>query len=237
MENLLIIFTRVPIEGHTKTRLENFLSKNDIVTFHKNLIKRLVNEVKGDWDLEIHYTPEGKEDILKSFLDDETLKAQVESNLFHKMEVAIDTALETYKKVALIGSDIYDISSSDIKAAFDALDNNDVVFNPSSDGGYSLVASKVNIDAKLDIEFKNKSMVLDETINNFNSEHISRLRVIDDIDTREDLLYNYFGRKIDFISNREILIDGKHLMLSDEIFSDLININNWRKTNEKENNI
>lgn len=238
MKNLLIIFTRVPIEGHTKTRIEDFLSKKDIVIFHKNLIKRLINDVKSqEWDLEVHVTPFEKVNILKEFLPNERYKAQADANLFEKMEIAIDTALKTYDKVAIIGSDIYDISAKDIKNAFDALDDNDIVFNPSSDGGYSLVASKINIKSKLNIDFKNKSMILDETIKNSNSSRIKCLRIIDDIDTKEDLLYNYFGKNVEFLSEDEIILDGKKIRLDEKIFHDLININNWRNNNEEKNNI
>ena len=238
MKNLLIIFTRVPIEGHTKTRLEDFLSKKDIVLFHKNLIKRLISDVKSqEWDLEVHVTPFEKVNILKEFLPNERYKAQADVNLFEKMEIAIDTVLKTYNKVAIIGSDIYDISAKDIKNAFAALDDNDIVFNPSSDGGYSLVASKINIDGKLNIDFKNKSMILDETIKNSNSSRIKCLRIIDDIDTKEDLLYNYFGKNVEFLSEDEIILDGKKIRLDEKIFHDLININNWRNNNEEKNNI
>lgn len=238
MKNLLIIFTRVPIEGHTKTRLEDFLSKKDIVLFHKNLIKRLMSDVKSqEWDLEVHVTPFEKLNILKEFLPNERYKAQADANLFEKMEIAIDTALKNHDKVAIIGSDIYDISAKDIKNAFDALDDNDIVFNPSSDGGYSLVASKINIDGKLNIDFKNKSMILDETIKNSNSSRIKCLRIIDDIDTKEDLLYNYFGKNVEFLSEDEIILDGKKIRLDEKIFHDLININNWRNNNEEKNNI
>ena len=238
MKNLLIIFTRVPIEGHTKTRLEDFLSKKDIVIFHKNLIKRLISDVKSqEWDLEVHVTPFEKLNILKEFLPNERYKAQADANLFEKMEIAIDTALKTHDKVAIIGSDIYDISAKDIKNAFAALDDNDIVFNPSSDGGYSLVASKINIDGKLNIDFINKSMILDETIKNSNSSRIKCLRIIDDIDTKEDLLYNYFGKNVEFLSEDEIILDGKKIRLDEKIFHDLININNWRNNNEEKNNI
>lgn len=238
MKNLLIIFTRVPIEGHTKTRLEDFLSKKDIVIFHKNLIKRLINDVKSqEWDLEVHVTPFEKVNILKEFLPNERYKAQADTNLFEKMEIAIDSALKNHDKVTIIGSDIYDISAKDIKNAFDALDDNDIIFNPSSDGGYSLVASKINIDGKLNIDFKNKSMILDETIKNSNSSRIKCLRIIDDIDTKEDLLYNYFGKNVEFLSEDEIILDGKKIRLDKKIFHDLININNWRNNNEEKNNI
>lgn len=238
MKNLLIIFTRVPIEGHTKTRLEDFLSKKDIVLFHKNLIKRLIGDVKSqEWDLEVHVTPFEKVNILKEFLPNERYKAQADTNLFEKMEIAIDSALKNHDKVAIIGSDIYDISAKDIKNAFDALDDNDIVFNPSSDGGYSLVASKINIDGKLNIDFINKSMILDETIKNSNSSRIKCLRIIDDIDTKEDLLYNYFGKNVEFLSEDEIILDGKKIRLDEKIFHDLININNWRNNNEEKNNI
>lgn len=238
MKNLLIIFTRVPIEGQTKTRLEDFLSKKDIVLFHKNLIKRLINAVKSnEWDLEVHVTPFEKVNILKEFLPNEVYKSQADANLFEKMEIAISAALKNYDKVALIGSDIYDISAKDIQNAFAALDDNDIVFNPSSDGGYSLVASKINLKGKLNIDFINKSMILDETIKNSNSSRIKCLRIIDDIDTKEDLLYNYFGKNVEFLSEDEIILDGKKIRLDEKIFHDLININNWRNNNEEKNNI
>ena len=197
-----------------------------------------MSDVKSqEWDLEVHVTPFEKLNILKEFLPNERYKAQADANLFEKMEIAIDTALKTYDKVAIIGSDIYDISAKDIKNAFDALDDNDIVFNPSSDGGYSLVASKINIDGKLNIDFKNKSMMLDETIKNSNSSRIKCLRIIDDIDTKEDLLYNYFGKNVDFLSEDEIILDGKKIRLDEKIFYDLINISNWRNNNEEKNNI
>lgn len=238
MNNLLIIFTRVPIEGHTKTRLEDFLPKKDIVLFHKNLIKRLLSVVKShEWDLEVHVTPFDKVNVLKEFLPNEIYKAQADANLFERMEVAISKALEIHEKVALIGSDIYDISKKDIEAAFAALDTNDIVFNPSSDGGYSLVASKINLANKLNIVFKNKSMILEETIKNSNTSLIKRLRTIDDIDTKEDLLYNYFGKNVYFLSKDEIILDGKKIKLDETIFYDLININNWGNNNEEKNNI
>lgn len=237
MNNLLIIFTRVPIEGHTKTRLEDFLSKKDIVLFHKNLIKRLLSVVKShEWDLEVHVTPFDKVNVLKEFLPNEIYKAQAEANLFERMELAIKKALEIHEKVALIGSDIYDISKKDIEAAFAVLDTNDVVFNPSSDGGYSLVASKINLANKLNINFKNKSMILEETIKNSNTLLIKSLRIIDDIDTKEDLLYNYFGKNVVFSSKDEIILDGKKIKLDEDIFHDLININNWGNNNEEKEN-
>ena len=80
-------------------------------------------------------------------------------------------------------------------------------------------------------------MILDETIKNYNSSRVKCLRVIDDIDTKEDLLYNYYGKNIEFISKDEILLEGKHINLDDNIFHDLINLNNWRNNNEEKNNI
>lgn len=44
--------------------------------------------------------------------------------------------------VVIVGSDIPDIESADIAAAFRALGNNDVVFGPAADGGYWLVGAR-----------------------------------------------------------------------------------------------
>ena len=77
-------------------------------------------------------------------------------------------------------------------------------------------------------------MILEETIKNFNTTQIKSLRSIDDIDTKEDLLYNYFGKNVYFLSKDEIILDGKKIKLDETIFHDLINLDNWGNNNEEE---
>ena len=79
-------------------------------------------------------------------------------------------------------------------------------------------------------------MILEESIKNSNTSLIKSLRTIDDIDTKEDLLYNYFGKNVYFLSKDEIILDGIKIKLDETIFHDLININNWGNNNEKEEN-
>ena len=39
MREAIIIFTRVPIPGRTKTRLQGFLTKDQCAEIHKNFLK------------------------------------------------------------------------------------------------------------------------------------------------------------------------------------------------------
>ena len=47
-----------------------------------------------------------------------------------------------YQKIIIIGSDMYDLSQSDLEAAFTALNSHDFVLGPLTDGGYYLLGEK-----------------------------------------------------------------------------------------------
>jgi len=47
-----------------------------------------------------------------------------------------------YKKVVIVGSDLYDLKPKHINEAFNALDKNDAVIGPAEDGGYYLLGMK-----------------------------------------------------------------------------------------------
>ena len=60
MKKGFIIFTRLPIPGQTKTRLEGCLTKKQCSELHKNMLKDLNETSKNiDADIFISYTPNG----------------------------------------------------------------------------------------------------------------------------------------------------------------------------------
>ena len=95
-----------------------------------------------------------------------------------------------YKKVVIIGSDLYDLTSENIEKAFTELDNNDVVLGPAEDGGYYLLGMNL-LHSTI---FKNKKWgtqtVRKDTLTDLKDKKVHLLEELNDIDIFEDIKYH-----------------------------------------------
>ena len=189
-KNGLIIFTRIPEAGKTKTRLQSKLSKEECANLHKCFLKDIYDIFVNlnDIDIIISHTEEGDLNILKNIFYKENLYIkQYGNNLNEKMYNAIKEVLSLkYDKCVLIGTDIPEINKDDIVRAFNLLNNNDFVFGASYDGGYYLVGMK---EAN-DIIFKSGSGNLKDIINIVEANNLKYglTNKKHDIDEYEDLI-------------------------------------------------
>lgn len=189
-KNGLIIFTRIPEAGKTKTRLQSKLSKEECANLHKCFLKDIYDIFVNlnDIDIIISHTEEGDLNILKNIFYKENLYIkQYGNNLNEKMYNAIKEVLSLkYDKCVLIGTDIPEINKDDIVRAFNLLNNNDFVFGASYDGGYYLVGMK---EAN-DIIFKSGSENLKDIINIVEANNLKYglTNKKHDIDEYEDLI-------------------------------------------------
>lgn len=189
-KNGLIIFTRIPEAGKTKTRLQSKLSKEECANLHKCFLKDIYDIFLNlnDIDIIICHTEEGDLNILKNIFYKENLYIkQYGNNLNEKMYNAIKEVLSLkYDKCVLIGTDIPEINKDDIINAFNLLKNNDFVFGASYDGGYYLVGMK---EAN-DIIFKSGSVNLKDIINIVEANNLKYglTNKKHDIDDYEDLI-------------------------------------------------
>lgn len=189
-KNGLIIFTRIPEAGKTKTRLQSKLSKEECANLHKCFLKDIYDIFVNlnDIDIIICHTEEGDLNILKNIFYKENLYIkQYGNNLNEKMYNAIKEVLSLkYDKCVLIGTDIPEINKDDIINAFNLLKNNDFVFGASYDGGYYLVGMK---EAN-DIIFKSGSVNLKDIINIVEANNLKYglTNKKHDIDDYEDLI-------------------------------------------------
>lgn len=189
-KNGLIIFTRIPEAGKTKTRLQSKLSKEECANLHKCFLKDIYDIFLNlnDIDIIICHTEEGDLNILKNIFYKENLYIkQYGNNLNEKMYNAIKEVLSLkYDKCVLIGADIPEINKDDIINAFNLLNNNDFVFGASYDGGYYLVGMK---EAN-DIIFKSGSGNLKDIINIVEANNLKYglTNKKHDIDDYEDLI-------------------------------------------------
>lgn len=189
-KNGLIIFTRIPEAGKTKTRLQKKLSMEECANLHKCFLKDIYDIFVNlnDINIIICHTEEGDLNILKNIFYKENLYIkQCGNNLNEKMYNAIKEVLSLkYDKCVLIGADIPEINEDDIINAFNLLNNNDFVFGASYDGGYYLVGMK---EAN-DIIFKSGSGNLKDIINIVETNNLKYglTNKKHDIDEYEDLI-------------------------------------------------
>jgi len=108
------------------------------------------------------------------------------------MYSAMHSALKNYSKVILMGSDCPFLDKTTVYQSITALDKYDMVFSPTSDGGYVLLGAKDNISMSVfnNINWGSESVMNQTrnnlTANNFNWKELSEQH---DIDTENDLKY------------------------------------------------
>ena len=192
--NALILMTRIPIPGSTKTRLMDLLTGDECAGLHMAFLKDLMTtftELK-DIDVFMTYTPKDSLHILENDIPGSMESfPQKGEDLGEKMCNAVNQVLlKGYSKVVLIGSDIPDLSANDIQDSFEILDKHDVVLGPTYDGGYYLVGMKMSHEKIFRIPKKwGGKSVLESTIDIGNEQNltIGLSQKYRDIDTKEDL--------------------------------------------------
>ena len=166
--NAIILFTRIPVPGETKTRLQPFLTMEECCRLQKAFIQdihQVLGKVETACDIIISYTPKGNLEDLKTLLPKSCLfSPQKGRDIGEKMHNAILHSLEAgYKKCILIGSDIPMLKEAVLDEAFVMLDNSDIVLCPTEDGGYYLIGMKEPCEEVFRLEY-GISTVFDKTL-------------------------------------------------------------------------
>ena len=187
--NLLLIFTRNPELGKAKTRLAKTVGEETALEIYKFLLERTKNiatEVKSA-DKAVYYSVKIRENDI---WDPNTFQKhqQFGEDLGIRMLNAFKNSFEAgYKKVMIIGSDLYDLTSEIIENAFDELDKNDVVIGPAEDGGYYLLG----MNSLQENVFKNKEWgtetVRNDTLTDLKDKEVFLLKELNDVDVFEDI--------------------------------------------------
>lgn len=192
--NKLLIFTKSPVLGEVKTRLQPEYSQEQSLELHKKLLLNtlsLTKKLKG-LDVELCCTP-NRNSLF--FLDCENnfpvmLSNQEGVDLGERMAFAFSVALQRHEKVIIIGTDCPAINENYIQQAVQALDDADAVIGPAADGGYVLLGlTKFSAELFRDISW-GTDKVLAATRNALNELAWSykELGIMHDIDRAEDLL-------------------------------------------------
>jgi rSAM/selenodomain-associated transferase 2/rSAM/selenodomain-associated transferase 1 len=143
----LILFTRYPEPGTTKTRLIPVLGPEGAAEFQRRLTERAVRaaaEVRACRGLPIEIRHEGgSAALMRQWLGGEfSFRPQGSGEIGARMEQSLGAAFaEGVQRAVIIGSDIPGLTSAMIVMAFDALEHYDLVFGPAVDGGYYLIGA------------------------------------------------------------------------------------------------
>ena len=186
--NLIIVFVRTPELGKVKTRLAKAIGDQAALTIYKLLLKHTATVLHElSFDKVVYYSEKiENNDFWKASLFEK--KLQKGADLGERMQQAFETAFDRgYKKVLIIGSDLFELTSTLIISALEALETYDISIGPSLDGGYYLLGMKELHPAV----FKNKKWgtdsVLENTLHDLKQQNVKLLEALNDIDTFEDL--------------------------------------------------
>lgn len=194
MKQAIVIFTRVPEAGSTKTRMMPHLTPVQCEKLHSCFLKDIRTQCERcDADIFVCYTPDeenGKRKLVSILGEQMGYFPQQGESLGEKMYLAIENVLEKgYKKCVLIGTDIPEIRKNCLERAFGVLDDKDVVFGRTLDGGYYLVGMKQAYKEAFGLSAYGHGHVLEDTLRILRQENlkVGYTNMLEDMDTLEDL--------------------------------------------------
>lgn len=145
LENCLIIFTRYPQVGMTKTRLIPVLGETGATALHQLMVEKTLEKMRLFTDnlpgeIRVYFTG-GNAELMADWLGNDLIYDQQSGvDLGDRMNRAfIDQFATGFQKIVLIGTDCPDLNIEIMQAAFENLANHDLVLGPAVDGGYYLI--------------------------------------------------------------------------------------------------
>lgn len=188
-KNLVMVFTRNPELGKVKTRLAKTIGEQSALNIYNFLLNHTETVIRNiDCDKAIYYSVKVRDnDIWDPSLYSKHL--QQGKDLGKRMYYAfLDAFSEGYKKVVIVGSDLYDLQPKHIENAFRKLDSYEVVIGPSEDGGYYLLGMKTIHSQVFTTKEWGTSTVFENTINDLQNESVFLLEELNDIDVYVDIM-------------------------------------------------
>ena len=145
MNESLIIFSRYPEPGKTKTRMIPALGATGAAELQRQMTEHTLNNAQQllssrDLIIEVHFTG-GSQQLMTAWLGRNLhYVPQVSGDLGQKMCSGFDRAFNMgNQRVLIIGIDCPGIDQVILNEAFNSLQNHDLVLGIAEDGGYYLI--------------------------------------------------------------------------------------------------
>ncbi|MFN6463342.1 MAG: TIGR04282 family arsenosugar biosynthesis glycosyltransferase [Nostoc sp. DedVER02] len=191
----LIIFSRYPEPGKTKTRLIPALGNIGAANLQREMTEHTIFQVRElqkaiAISVEVRFTG-GDLQLMQDWLGlDLVYQSQGEGDLGSRMARSLFDAFESgAEKVIIIGTDCPGVNAQILATAFKKLHTFDLVLGPAIDGGYYLIGLRQPIpELFINIEW-GTAQVFDKTVDIAQKLHVSyvNLSPLADIDRPEDL--------------------------------------------------
>ena len=214
----LIIFTRYPETGTTKTRLIPLFGADGAAKLHRKMTEHTLSRMMGltasnDLTIKIRYDG-GNEEVMKQWLGSEfEYASQGDGDLGYRMQRAFADAFTSGAAAAvIIGTDIPELTAVDITKAFTALKQQKMVLGPAKDGGYYLIGLQKNAFSpavaelftgitwgERDVLKNTKKIATDLGLS------YSLLKEMDDVDRPEDI---FVWERSQILGHRDVTPDG-----------------------------
>jgi len=192
-KEILIIFTRYPEAGKTKTRMIPALGAEGAANLQRKMTEQTLLKVQQLPQLiEVHFAG-GNLQLMQQWLGDNIIyQPQNQGDLGIKMQTAFARAFAAkMSKVVIIGIDCPELNSAILIEAFTALNHHDLVLGPAADGGYYLIGLTTLIpELFIGINW-GTSQVLAQTktlAENLNLK-VNYLPILNDVDRPEDFKF------------------------------------------------
>jgi len=192
--NALLVFMRFPRLGKVKTRLARSLGDDKATEFYRLCSHAVLDEIlqlSREVEKYIYLAEPINEYEMKQLAGLEfKISIQEGKNLGQRLCGAFSKAFDSgLRKVAIVASDVPDLSTRIMEQAISSLDNTDVVIGPCYDGGYYLIGMK-----ELHVELFNgiswgTNRVYRQTLDaaKENGLTVGQLPILIDIDTEANL--------------------------------------------------
>ena len=195
MQQHLIIFSRYPEPGKTKTRLIPALGSEGAANLQREMTEYTLLQAKKlqtqiPLSLELRFAG-GNSQLMTDWLgSDIVYHPQEEGDLGMRMARSLSEAFQNgAEKSIIIGTDCPSIDLEILTVAFEYLKNKDLVLGPAIDGGYYLIGLRRSIpELFVDVDW-GTDKVLRQTVNTAGKINLAvgYLPTLADIDRPEDL--------------------------------------------------
>lgn len=183
----IVIFTRFPVPGETKTRLIPYLGAVGAANLQRKMTEyTILQAIRTGVEIEVRYTGGTNEQMSMWLGTKLTYTDQGDGDLGDRMARAFKEHFDTgAKRVVLIGCDCPDNRTANLNEAINLLNKKACVLGPAADGGYYLIGmNRFCPEAFVGIDWGTSS-VLSQTIQNI--DNFSLLPVLSDVDKPDDI--------------------------------------------------
>lgn len=194
--NVVGLMARMPQLGQVKTRLATSVGDEAALKIYRSLLGTTITNCRpansDGYQLGAIVTPSGQTDKFETEYSGLAFYVdQIGADLGDRMTQGFELMFTKKQacRALLIGADIPRLSREHINAAFAALDTNEVVWGPTTDGGYYLIGLNMTRPALFEKIRWGRATVLENSIAVARSLNLSfaLLDELADVDTREDL--------------------------------------------------